>query len=48
MKAQALKTELPNGESVFSKSNCDAVLFDLDGVITTTEKSSLGLLEKDI
>lgn len=38
MKAQALKTELPNGESVFSKSNCDAVLFDLDGVITTTEK----------
>ena len=38
MKAHALKTELQNGESVFSKNNCDAVLFDLDGVITTTEK----------
>lgn len=38
MKAHALKTELLNGESVFSKNNCDAVLFDLDGVITTTEK----------
>ncbi len=38
MKAQALKTELLNGESIFSKNNCDAVLFDLDGVITTTEK----------
>ena len=38
MKAHALRTELRNGESIFSKSNCDAVLFDLDGVITTTEK----------
>lgn len=38
MKAQALKTEFLNGESIFSKNNCDAVLFDLDGVITTTEK----------
>ena len=38
MKAHALKTELLNGESVFSKNTYDAVLFDLDGVITTTEK----------
>ena len=38
MKAHALKTEILNGESIFSKNNCDAVLFDLDGVITTTEK----------
>lgn len=38
MKAHALKTEFLNGESVFSKNAYDAVLFDLDGVITTTEK----------
>ena len=38
MKAHALRTELRNGESIFSKNRCDAVLFDLDGVITTTEK----------
>ena len=38
MKAHALNTELLNGESVFSKNSYDAVLFDLDGVITTTEK----------
>lgn len=38
MKTHAFKTGLLNGENVFSKNNCDAVLFDLDGVITTTEK----------
>ncbi len=38
MKAHALETELRNGISVFSKNTYDAVLFDLDGVITTTEK----------
>ena len=38
MKAHALETEIQNGENIFSKNNCDAVLFDLDGVITTTEK----------
>ncbi len=38
MNAHTLKTELQNKKSVFSKNTCDAVLFDLDGVITTTEK----------
>ena len=38
MKAHALKTEIQTRKNVFSKNNCDAVLFDLDGVITTTEK----------
>ncbi|MCY3625024.1 MAG: HAD-IA family hydrolase [Candidatus Dadabacteria bacterium] len=38
MKALALETEPGNEESVFSRKTYDAVLFDLDGVITTTEK----------
>ena len=38
MKAHALETEFQNGKTVFSKNTYDAVLFDLDGVITTTEK----------
>ena len=38
MKAHALKTELQDGKNIFSKNVYDAVLFDLDGVITTTEK----------
>ena len=38
MKAHAVETELRNGKSVFSENTYDAVLFDLDGVITTTEK----------
>ena len=38
MKAHALETELRNGKSVFSENTYDAILFDLDGVMTTTEK----------
>ncbi len=38
MKTHALRKEILNAESVFSKNIYDAVLFDLDGVITTTEK----------
>ena len=38
MKTHAAETEFQNREGVFSKNICDAVLFDLDGVITTTEK----------
>ncbi len=38
MKAHAIEAELQNGKNIFSKSTYDAVLFDLDGVITTTEK----------
>ena len=38
METRATKVKISNGEPVFSKNIYDAVLFDLDGVITTTEK----------
>lgn len=38
MKALATETRPGNEENVFSRKTYDAVLFDLDGVITTTEK----------
>ena len=38
MEASAAKVKIPNGETIFSKNVYDAVLFDLDGVITSTEK----------
>ncbi len=38
MGTSATKLKTPNGESIFSKNSYDAVLFDLDGVLTTTEK----------
>ncbi len=38
MEASAAKVKIPDGETIFSKNVYDAVLFDLDGVITTTEK----------
>ena len=39
MKVHVHKTELLEGKNIFSKKNYEAVLFDLDGVITTTEKN---------
>lgn len=38
METSATKVKIPNGETIFSKNVYDAVLFDLDGVITSTEK----------
>lgn len=38
METNATKVKIPNGETIFSKSIYDTVLFDLDGVITSTEK----------
>ena len=38
METKATKVKISNGEPVFSKNIYDAILFDLDGVITTTEK----------
>lgn len=38
MEMNATKVRVPNVETIFSKNIYDAVLFDLDGVITTTEK----------
>lgn len=38
METSAAKVKIPDGETIFSKKVYDAVLFDLDGVITTTEK----------
>ncbi|MXW22913.1 MAG: HAD-IA family hydrolase [Candidatus Dadabacteria bacterium] len=38
METSTTKVRIPNGEAIFSKNIYDAVLFDLDGVITTTEK----------
>ncbi len=38
MKARAAEANRQNGKSIFSRKIYDAVLFDLDGVITSTEK----------
>lgn len=38
METSATKVKIPDGETIFSKNVYDAVLFDLDGVITSTEK----------
>lgn len=38
METSATKVKIPNGETIFSKNVYDAVLFDLDGVITSTER----------
>ncbi len=38
METSATKVKIPDGETIFSKNVFDTVLFDLDGVITSTEK----------
>lgn len=38
MERRVTKAKIQGGESIFSKNIYDAVLFDLDGVLTTTEK----------
>lgn len=38
METSATKMKITNGETIFSKKVCDTILFDLDGVLTTTEK----------
>lgn len=38
MERSVTKAKIQDGEAIFSKSTYDAVLFDLDGVLTTTEK----------
>jgi len=38
METSVTRVKISNGETLFSKNIYDAVLFDLDGVITTTEK----------
>lgn len=38
MERSATKVKISDGKTIFSKNVYDAVLFDLDGVVTTTEK----------
>ena len=38
METSAAKVKIPDGKTIFSKNVYDAALFDLDGVITSTEK----------
>ena len=46
METSATKVKIPDGETIFSKNIYDAVLFDLDGVITSTEKTHCACWKK--